>query len=288
MGWDRGAVGVVLAGVLLAVAGCGGAGGSGDGTGEGAGGSPGGGSTGGAGGPDLEGELTVLAAASLTEPFTALAGRFEAEHPGATVRLAFDSSATLGEQVRQGAPGDVLATADERTMRVVTDAGAAAGDPAVFATNRLALVVPAERGPDIPDGFAGLDDDGVDYVVCVASAPCGALAQEALDAGGVDRLPASEEVDVKAVLAKVLLGEADAGLVYRSDVVAAGDRVRALPVPASSETRYPVAVLAEADEPGLAAAWVDLLTSSDGATVLRDAGFGIPGGTPSDTPGGAP
>lgn len=223
------------------------------------------------------GELTVLAAASLTEPFTELAEAFEADHPGTTVRLAFDSSATLAEQVRQGAPADVLATADERTMQVVVDAAAIGSPPEVFASNRLALVVPAENPAGL-GRFADLDRSGVDYVVCVDSAPCGALARAALDGSDVSRDPASEEVDVKAVLAKVLLDEADAGIVYASDAVAAGDRVRSLPVPGSADTttRYPVAVLADAEQPALARAWVDLLLSGTGRQVLDDAGFGPP------------
>ncbi len=222
-------------------------------------------------------ELTVLAAASLTETFTELAGLFEAEHPGVEVRLAFDSSATLAEQVIQGAPADVLATADERTMQLVADADAVGATPQVFATNRLALVVPATDPAGI-DELADLDRADVDYVVCVDSAPCGALARSALDEAGISRDPASEEVDVKAVLSKVQLDEADAGIVYRTDARAAGDSVRILPVPSSAATltRYPLAVLEGADSPSLAAAWVDLVLSDEGQQVLDEAGFGTP------------
>lgn len=228
-------------------------------------------------GEDLGGTLTVLAAASLTESFEVLADEFEARYDGATVELAFDSSATLAEQVNQGAPGDVLATADERTMGLVADADNTAGPPRVFATNRLVLVVP----PDNPAGIqqlADLDGGDVSYVVCVASAPCGVLAAAVLDEQGIAAPPVSEEVDVKAVLSKVRLDEADAGLVYASDAVAAGDQVRAVGVPASgtSTTSYPVAVLADAAEPDLARAWVDLVLSGKGRQVLADAGFGAP------------
>lgn len=221
--------------------------------------------------------LTVLAAASLTETFEELAEKFEAEHSGVTVRLVLDSSATLAEQVTQGAPGDVLATADERTMQVVLEAGTAAGDPEPFATNRLVLAVPADNPAGV-DALADLDDPQVDYVACVASAPCGALARRVLDRAGITSPPVSEEVDVKAVLAKVMLGEVDAGLVYATDVVAAGDDVAAVRLPSSAEqvARYPVVVLAEAREPRLAAAWVDLVTSAAGRRVLADAGFGAP------------
>ena len=223
------------------------------------------------------GTLTVLAAASLTETFTTLAHDFEADHPGVKVRLAFDSSATLAEQVNQGAPADVLATADERTMQSVVDQHGTKGAPQVFATNHLQLVVP----PDDPAGittFADLAKPGVRYVVCVDTAPCGALAATVLDATGITARPASEEVDVKAVLSKVELGEADAGLVYATDAVAAGDKVEAVDVPASDRNRttYPVAALSGADEPALAKAWVGLVTSVKGRRVLSDAGFGHP------------
>ena len=228
-------------------------------------------------GPDMSGTLTVLAAASLTEGFEVLADRFEAAHDGVSVELAFDSSATLAEQVNQGAPGDVLATADERTMQLVTDAGSAAGDPEVFATNELVLVVPAGNPAGI-DELADLDGGDSDYVVCVESAPCGALAASVLDDAGISAPPASEEVDVKAVLSKVELDEADAGLVYATDAVAAGDRVQAIDVPAAGDAvnRYPIAATADAAEPDLAAAWVELVLSDEGQQVLRDAGFGAP------------
>lgn len=222
-------------------------------------------------------ELRVLAAASLTDAFTELAEVFESDHPGVQVSLAFDSSATLAEQVTQGAPADVLATADARTMQRVTDAVGTATEPQAFASNRVVLVVPAANPAGI-DGFAALDGEAVDYLVCVESAPCGALARQALDAADITADPASEEVDVRAVLTKVALGEADAGIVYASDAVAAGAAVRTLSVPASAElvTPYPVAALAEARAPDLAADWVDLLLSVEGQRVLRGSGFGAP------------
>ncbi len=228
-------------------------------------------------GRDENGTLTVLAAASLTETFTELKKQFESDHPGATVRLAFDSSATLAEQVNQGAPADVLATADERTMKSVVDAGGTAGAPKVFATNQLAMVVPADNPAHLTT-FADLDRPGVTYVVCVPTAPCGALSLTQLHAHGITAAPSSEEVDVKAVLSKVELGEADAGLVYVTDAVAAGDRVRRIDIPASGDTlnRYPIAALSGATEPTLAREWVDLVLSTRGRQVLRAAGFGKP------------
>jgi molybdate transport system substrate-binding protein len=213
--------------------------------------------------------LTVLAAASLTESFEILAQRFEADHPGVEVATSFDSSATIAAQVDAGAPADVVATADPRTMELMADV---VEDPATFARNKLALVVP----PDDPAGVGGLADlQQADYVVCAPSAPCGSLAADLLEEAGVSRPPRSREVDVKAVLAKVALGEADAGLVYASDVVTAGDRVRRRPLPSdlTAATSYPIAVVTDAAHPDLAAEWVDLVLSDEGQQVLQEAGF---------------
>lgn len=216
--------------------------------------------------------LTVLAAASLTESFDALAKRFEAEHPGVHVAASYDSSATIATQVVAGAPADVVATADTRTMGVMRDGKALAGPPVVFTHNRLALVVP----PDNPAGVDRLADlQRADYVTCVKSAPCGDLASQLLDRSGIGNPPRSYEVDVKAVLTKVELGEADAGFVYVSDVVAAGRSVREVPLPpgTSAATEYPIAVTAEAEHPDLARAWVDLVRSRAGQQVLSRSGF---------------
>ena len=227
-------------------------------------------------GSDQTGTLTVLAASSLTESFTELAKQFESDHPGVKVKLSFDSSATLAEQVDQGAPADVLATADQKTMQTVVDAGNASS-PQLFATNQLTMVVPA-KNPAHLRSFADLDKPGVAYVVCVPTAPCGKLAQTQLAAHHIAAKPKSEEVDVKSVLAKVEADEADAGLVYVTDAVAAGDKVTKIDIPASGETlnRYPIAALKDASEPTLAKEWVDLVTSSQGQQVLRAAGFGKP------------
>jgi molybdate transport system substrate-binding protein len=221
--------------------------------------------------------LTVLAAASLTESFTALAHDFEASHPAVDVRLTFDSSATLAQQVVAGAPGDVLATADARTMHQVVKAGGTASAPQPFASNRLVVVVP----PGNPAEVTGLDDlsrDDVTLVMCDPAAPCGALARTVLRDHHVHAHARSLEVDVKAVLTKVELGEADAGLVYASDAETAGGKVRAFAVPPQKGevNTYLVAPLEQADAAGLARAWVRLVRSAHGRRVLHDAGFGAP------------
>lgn len=226
-------------------------------------------------GADGSRELTVLAAASLTETFTALAAEFESDHPDVEVRLAFDSSATLAEQAVGGAPADVLATADTRTMDRAGQAQAA--EPQVFATNEMVLVVPADNPAGVT-GFADVADGGTTYVVCVETAPCGAVWAEIASDRGVRAEPASLEVDVKSVLAKVTSGEADAGLVYATDAVAAGAQVRSFPVPGSQDhvTEYPVAPLLQSDDLALAEEFVDLVLSERGRDVLDAAGFGAP------------
>lgn len=237
---------------------------------------PGPGASDGGGSGGGERQLTVLAAASLTEPFQELVPVFERQHPGVEVRLVLDSSATLAAQAVDGAPADVLATADPRTMDTAVEGGAAGGEPTVFARNHLTLAVPRDNPADVRS-LADLDGD-VDYLACVETAPCGALAVEVLADADVDARPRSLEVDVKAVLQKVVLDEADAGLVYVSDVVAAGDRVREVPLPddVDASTDYPTVRLELAAEPDLADAWIALLTAPPGRRVLEDAGFTAP------------
>ena len=214
--------------------------------------------------------LTVLAASSLTEPVAVLAERFESDHPGVAVSTGFESSATVAAQVVAGAPADVVATADAATMQRMVDESVLATSPQVFARNDLALVVP--RGnPAAVTALADLQQTR--YAACAPAVPCGALTTSLLEAAGVDAAPASREVDVKAVLTKVMLGSVDAGLVYASDVVAAGDRVEAVPLAGTVGTDYPVAVVEGTDEPDLARRFVELLLSDEGAGVLAEAGL---------------
>lgn len=232
-------------------------------------------------GDEAEQTLTVLAAASLTETFTDLAADFEEEHPGVDVELVFGSSTMLAEQAVDGAPGDVLATADEASMEVAVDGDAVADSPDGFITNQLTVVTP----PDNPAGIeslADLGDTDVDYVRCAETAPCGASAVALLHDAGITAPPASEEVDVKAVLARVVQGEADAGLVYRTDARAADDAVREVATddledygPAHATT-YFVARLAgdDAQRADLAAEFVTLVRSNQAFQVFTDAGFG--------------
>ena len=221
--------------------------------------------------------LDVLGAASLTGTFTTLAKDFEKKHPGVKVKLAFDSSATLAEQVNQGAPADVLATADTDTMQTVVKAGNTAKKPVLFATNHLQLAVPKDNPAGITK-FGDLNKPSVKYVVCVPTAPCGKLAKKVLAQTGVTHKPVSEEVDVKAVFTKVAQGEADAGLVYRTDVIAGGSQLKPIDVPTTNGNlnQYPIAPLQDSKQSKLAQQFVDLVLSPTGQQVLAKAGFGKP------------
>jgi molybdate transport system substrate-binding protein len=227
------------------------------------------------GGEDEAETVTVLAAASLTDVFTTLAEDFEADHSGVEVELSFGSSTDLAETAADGAPGDVLATADETSMQIAEDAGVTAADPTAFATNALVIVTT----PGNPAGIAGLEDLGaVTWVRCADDVPCGRVAATLLDAAGVSEDPASLEVDVRATLEKVTSGEADAGLVYATDAVAAGDDVDTVEIPGAEQapTSYYLAPLTQAGDPVLAAEWVELVTSAQGRAALTDAGFDLP------------
>jgi len=225
------------------------------------------------------GQITVLAAASLTDVFTTVAARVEADHPGTAVTLSFAASSELVEQVRAGAPADVLATADTATMAAVVGEGLAGGER-VFATNQLQIAVPAGN-PGGVDGLADLArgaEPDLLVALCAAQVPCGAAADELFAAAGLTAAPDTYEQDVRAVLTKVALGEVDAGLVYRSEVVAGGAEVEGIEVPqaAQAQTEDVVAVLEHAPNPELAAAFVEAVTGPYGRQVLAEAGFGRP------------
>jgi molybdate transport system substrate-binding protein len=234
-----------------------------------------------AGDPGLSGTLTVFAAASLSDVFTQLGERLEKENPELDVQFNIAGSSALAAQIEQGAPADVFAAADEAQMARVTDAGLA-GDAELFASNRLMLAFPLDNPADLarPEvagipSIADLLDRDVTLAVCAPEVPCGAAAAEVLDGAGLGDAPDTYEDDVRAVLTKVLLGEVDAGLVYRTDVLTAGDQVAAWAFreAEAARNRYPVAVLDEAPNPDAARAFVDLLLSDEGRQVLAEAGF---------------
>lgn len=239
-----------------------------------------------ASGPALQGEIVVLAAASLTEAFTVLADRFTVAHPDVTVTTSYGPSSSLAAQVAAGAPVDVLATADERTMELaltgLAGAGAVDATPVVFAKNSLAIAVPVGN----PGEVGGLEDlarTEVTFAVCREEVPCGSAAARVLAAAGIDRLPVTYESDARGVLTKVLLGEVDAGLVYASDVrptslAVVDGQLIAVPLPdeVNTTTAYPLVALPGAGDDAATEAFVDFVLSDEGAQVLRDAGFVVP------------
>ncbi|MFB2583376.1 molybdate ABC transporter substrate-binding protein [Herbiconiux liukaitaii] len=222
--------------------------------------------------------ITVFAAASLQGTFTELAERFEAENPGVTVQLSFAGSSDLATQIAEGAPADVFASADESTLSRLTDAGLIDEASAVdFATNVLTIAVPPGN-PGGVSGFADLASPDVTTVVCAPQVPCGAATAALEEATGVDIAPVSEESSVTDVLGKVTSGEADAGLVYVTDVIAAGDAVEEVAFPESTEVvnTYPIATVAASAHADTAAGFVRFVTGSTGRAVLEAAGFGAP------------
>ncbi|GAA1829293.1 molybdate ABC transporter substrate-binding protein [Agromyces salentinus] len=223
-----------------------------------------------------EADLTVLAAASLTEAFDALAGQFEQANPGVEVTVSYGGSGALATQVLEGAPADVFASAAEPPMQQVVDAGLVSA-PEAFATNTLELVVPAGNPAGVT-GLANLADPDLRIALCDPSVPCGAASVELLANEDVTGAPDTLESDVKAVLAKVSLGEVDAALVYRTDVLAGGDAVDGIEVPAAAGVvnRYPIAALTESPAPGAAAAFVAFVTGDAGRETLAAYGFGAP------------
>jgi molybdate transport system substrate-binding protein len=254
---------LVLAGLVLGLGACG------DGTGNGAPPSD--------GQPVLSGRATVFAAATLADAFEAIGDAFTAANPEAAVTFSFAGSSSLAQQILEGAPADVFASADEENMARLTDNGATATDPVVFATNEMVVAVP----PGNPLGIAGLADlarPDVALVVCAEQVPCGRFAAEILDGAGVDATPRSYEENVRAVLTKVELGEADAGIVYASDVQASAGGVDGVPVPEEQNVvaRLTIAATVESRNPDVAAAFVDFVTGEQGQAVLRRFGFGPP------------
>ena len=218
--------------------------------------------------------LTVYAASSLTKTFEQIGTEFEAQHDGVTVEFSFGGSSDLVSQIQEGAPADVFASADEANMEKLTAEDLEADDPQNFASNTLEIVTP----PDNPAGitsFADLAKDGVNVVVCAPEVPCGAATVKVEEATGVDIQPVSEEQSVTDVLAKVTSGEADAGLVYVTDVLAAGEDVQGITFPESSEAvnTYPVVALKDAADADLAQEFVDLVLSDTGQSILEAAGF---------------
>ena len=229
----------------------------------------------GCGSPSSSSVVSVAAAASLRDAFTQLGTSFEATNPGTLVEASFAASSTIGEQVTAGAPIEVLATASERTMSEAAGSGLI-GTPRIFAANSLAIVVPSDNPANIAT-MSDLRRQDVTFAMCQPQVPCGATADEFLQRSAIAATPVTREPDVRAVLAKVVSGEVDAGIVYRTDVIAAGPAVKSVMIPASVNviTRYPIALVEGAD--GNAPAFVAYVLSSAGKQVLAANGFIVEG-----------
>lgn len=220
--------------------------------------------------------LTVFAAASLKQTFTTLGTRYETAS-GTKITFSFGGSADLVTQLQQGAPADVFASADTKNMGLATADDLVLGSPVEFASNTLEIAVPPDNPADIAS-FADLAKPGVKVVVCAPQVPCGSATQKVETATKIDIVPVSEENAVTDVLNKVQSGEADAGVVYTTDVKGASGKVRGVPFAEAAEAVnvYPIAVLRGSKNQVAAEAFVDLVTGAEGQQVLADAGFGRP------------
>lgn len=228
-------------------------------------------------GSAVSGEVTVFAAASLTAAFTEIGEAFTTSFPDASVTFNFAGSSDLAAQIGEGAPADVFASADLDAMAALTEAADNGTEPVLFATNMAEILV----APGNPLGITSVADlatDDLIVVVCAPDVPCGAYAAAIFDNAGVTVAAKSLEENVKAVVAKVTLGEADAGIVYATDVIAAGDNAQGVRIPADINVvaHYPIAVTTDAPNPASARAFVDFVTGEQGQMILASHGFSAP------------
>ena len=221
----------------------------------------------------LSGDITVFAAASLTEAFTAIAHDFTRAHPHVHVTFSFGASNVLASQITSGAPADVFASASNATMEQVV-AAADVTKPTTFARNTMIIVTP----PDNPANVRSLHDlanPSVSVAVCQALVPCGVTARNVFAKSRIHLTPVTNEVDVKSVLTKVELGEVDAGVVYVTDAYSAGASVTSVAIPArwNSETSYPIAAVRSSTNPSVARAFIAFVRSATGQRRLAAVGF---------------
>ena len=220
------------------------------------------------------GEITVFAAASLTESFDAMAKQFQKKYPDVDVRFSYDASSNLATQINQGAPADVFASADADNLQKTIDAGGVTPPPVVFAKNRLEIAV--EKGnPKRIKSLADLQKPGLVVVLCADQVPCGKYAAQSLAMAGVTVSPASKEENAKATLSKVSIGEADASIVYVTDVRAAKGTTSGVKIPdrVNVIATYPIGVVKDSQNTAAAKAWVKFVRSEEGQGVLRKFGF---------------
>lgn len=225
-------------------------------------------------GTGLNGTITVDAASSLTEAFATIEKKFTQAHPGTKVDITYGASSDLATQIGQGAPVDVFASASEKNMQSL---GSQAVNPTDFVSNTLEIAVPPSNPAHIAS-VADLAKPGVKVAVCDPAVPCGAVAAQVFSNAKVTVQPTASEADVKSTLAAVESGEVDAGLVYVTDVRAAGSQVKGVPIPSNvdASTTYPIAALKSAKNPALAKAFVAYVLSGAGKKVLTADGFSPP------------
>ncbi|MEQ1698676.1 MAG: molybdate ABC transporter substrate-binding protein [Ilumatobacteraceae bacterium] len=225
----------------------------------------------------VSGDIVVFAASSLTEAFTELGEAFSQQHPDANVTFNFAGSGDLVTQITEGAPADVFISADDSNMTTLIDAGENATEPVVVARNTFEIIV--EQGN--PQGVAGVADlanPDLIVVLCADTVPCGKGALKILENAGVTVAPKSLEEKVKGVVTKVSIGEADAGIVFVTDVSAAGDTAQGVEIPADINviSNYPIVVTKASQNPAAAQAFLDFVASDAGQAILAKYGFLAP------------
>jgi molybdate transport system substrate-binding protein len=220
------------------------------------------------------GAITVFAAASLTDAFNELGAAFQADNPQAEVTFNFAASSALVSQINEGAPADVFASADEANMKKLTAAGGNGAAPVIFANNKVQIIV-AKGNPKGIRSVEDLSDPDLLVVNAAPQVPIGAYAQQVFDKAGITVTPVSLEENVKAVVTKVTSGEADAGVVYSTDVTAAGGRAEGVDIPDDLNViaTYPIAVTREAPNAAGAAAFIEFVTGAGGQAILAGHGF---------------
>jgi molybdate transport system substrate-binding protein len=228
----------------------------------------------GSGSGQIKGTVVVFAAASLNNAFDKIGKQFEQQHTGVTMKFNYAGSSSLATSIKQGAKADLFASANTQNMKAVTDASLATGTPKVFAKNQLEIMV-AKGNPMKITSVKSLESPSVKVAVCAPEVPCGAYSKDVFQKAGVTVKPVSEETSVSGVVTKVSLGEADAGVVYVTDVKAAGDKVSGVPIPPDQNVvaDYPMVKLKDASDSAAATAFMNYVDSPAGQKVLASYGF---------------
>jgi molybdate transport system substrate-binding protein len=225
----------------------------------------------------VTGSLTVSAASSLQGAFTDMKTAFEKANRGVKVTVNFGASSTLAQQIIDGAPIDVFASADEANMTKISDAKLLSDAPTLFATNSLEVIV-RKGNPSKIASLSDISEPGLIYVTCATQVPIGKYSAQVLQKAGVTVAPASLEPDVKSIVAKVIAGEADAGIVYATDVIATQGAAEGVVIPTDVNVTadYPIAAVSTSTNRAAAQAWIALVRGIEGQAILKGYGFGSP------------